>query len=590
MILLPKNKVFTQDKNELLCDLWTSMGMNFTEEYGKMKVARRMVITTNDITDLGVSTGFKQIGSKIYTTSGSYVWATANARTETAFAKTANGSDPSDLDSDYSDIEVYDSKLWVTGPSKLYYCTSGTGTWSFYNSGGGTSGLSAVPHKLLNFRYKNRLYVTDSGSVKSLTGTTLTSSGANTFTLTASLVELTLTSLVQTDNLLWILTVNPIGETGYIIPWDGSTENTPALSGVIPLDSRGALAGTTLNGTPYIMTVDGRLQYYNGGTFTDAPNGKLPIKLSRYLKNPLATPNTRWIHPNGITIVDGRINILINNEYYDTGTTIDERVPSGVWEYDPIVGWYPKNPLTLFDIGVGTITDYGQNRISRVGALANLKTDNNSSDTYIGTMLAGAQYYSDATTTAEAIWTDDALDIVKKHGYIVPSKLVSETVKDSFTKLWITMKKLLSANDKIIVKYRSEEAVSTEATVTWTSATTFTTTTSMLLKEGYEVEGIQGKGSGYTAHITRVDVAGSTYTVTLDETLGASSGTAKIRIQNWKKLNSWTEQSTLAEFGAMGTYPWIQLKICFLFTGDDEVYKFIIENKPAVTVAPYSYN
>lgn len=583
MITLPGNKLWTQEnRGDNSGTLWSSFNLDLTRELGKTKVSPRMVITTNNITDLGTAVNFKIFNSKIWTVAGSYVFKTANVRTETAFAKDAIASTPTVCSSDTSDIEVYNSKLFVATDATLVY-TDGA-SWSTATNG---TTSASVFHKLIAFRKQNRMYLTDAITIYSLTGTTLTKSGNFTYTLNLSQAGLVFTTILQTDDFLWLLTTSSIGDLGYVIVWDGITQDV--ASKIVPLDSRGAVAGIVKDGTPYIMTVDAKLQYYNGNAFVDAPNGRLPASLTKYLKNPFTSVSTRWIHPNGITLVDGRINILVNNENFDNGTTINENFPSGIWEYDPTIGWYHKSSLSLYDLGVGTVTDYGQNRLSRVGALCNLKPDNNSSDTTIGTLLAGGVYLSDATTTANGIWTNDATDVIQKAGYLVTTKLFSPRIRDNFGRFFLRHKKLLNATDRIVIKYIKTDIAPVEGTITWLTTSSFNTALNLSgFVVGDEIEVTQGVGSGFTSHITFIQATDSGYMVSVDETYPTAI-TSKARFQQWKKIFSgtYTNLVDLLHFGNIDSSNWIKVKIWMLFTGNNEIYDMTVENKPQINIAPY---
>lgn len=592
----PKKGLWEQNnRSSVLGTLFASLGLDLTTQLGPTKVSPRFILTTNGITNLGCPVAFKQFNGKIWTVAGSYIFINPGTKTETPFVQAALGSDPTDNSSDYSDLEVYNSKLWTAGADTLRY-TDGA-TWGKIDTGGGTSGLtSTAPHKLLVYPQQNRIYINDGGRVRSTDGTagTLPTTGQYTFSFNNILSALTAISLVDTGSNILILTVNPFDDRGYIIAWDGITQDTPDSSfggGIIRLDSRGALAGIMKNGTPYIITVDGRLQYYNGQTFVDAKNPWLPVSLKKYLKNPFNTTNDRWIHPNGITLVNGRINILINNENYDVNTTINESLPSGVWEYDEDIGWYSKGLLSLFDLSVGTISDYGQNRLARVGALFNLRSANNSSDTYIGQILAGANYNKDNSTVVSGVWTDDALDSIQKSGYLVTVKLMASKAQESWQKFFAIIKKMLNSTDEIIIKYRTSESSSLEVPIQWLNSTSFMTSSDVSAYGiGDEVEGTSGVGSGRTAHISLAPVnSGGTWTVTLDESLGASrtSGTARARFQHWIKLTNpqgkaFTNDTvdSLIQLGSMGVSQWVQVKLCMIFTGNNELYSIMIENSP----------
>jgi hypothetical protein len=91
---------------------------------------------------------------------------------------------------------------------------------------------------------------------------------------------------------------------------------------------------------------------------------------------------------------------------------------------------------------------------------------------------------------------------------------------------------------------------------------------------------LQGKGSGKCSHIvTAVNNAG-TYTVTVDETYtGCTSGTAKVRIQNWTRAGDATGQTQESEqFNINIPAERFQAKVCMQFTGDDELHQLAIIN------------
>jgi hypothetical protein len=68
----------------------------------------------------------------------------------------------------------------------------------------------------------------------------------------------------------------------------------------------------------------------------------------------------------------------------------------------------------------------------------------------------------------------------------------------------------------------------------------------------------------------------------VDETFTSASGTAKARVQNWKKLSSFSNQTdenysvSLVEANAAN---WIQFKVWLLNKGEDELYDLTLFNK-----------
>lgn len=578
-MILPNSKTrtwFQHNRSDILGTLWSSFNLNLTEQFGKTRVSPRMMITTNGIADFGTPVAFRMYETtNMYCVAGTKVFKSAGGLLETPFAADDNTNTPGAVFSaDYSDMETFNNNLFVTTATDGYYKLA-AGTWT------NATGLLTpnTNHKLLHFKRQNRLYMMkDLMSIISM-DTSFTTATSGTYTFTVPSTDYFMTSYIETQDYIWILTGSNFRKSARIYAWDGKTVDT--FSAVYNVDVPAILAGIVKDSVPYVMDCLGRLLYFNGGAFVPAPNGQLPVKLSKHLKNSLSQKNDRWIHPNGMMIENGRINILINNEYNDSGSTIEENLPSGVWEYDPNVGWYHKRSLSKYDIGAPSITDYGQNRISRVGALVNFNMDDTAASN-VGTLIAGADYFVDGSTTKSASFINDSLDLVQKYGYIVTTKIMSQSAQSSWERIFLRVRKMLSSTDTIWVKYRTDDVPPTEGAITWVSSNSFT---SALDLSGYsigdEVEGTQGGGSGRCAHITSITNNSGTYTVTLDSTLGQSSGaTAKARFQHWKLLNEPFSNQTLnlAQFGSMGASPWIQLKFCFLWTGNNEFYDALLIN------------
>lgn len=560
-----------------------------------------MVISTNATTDLDTAVAFQDFpdtaGGVTYywAIAGKFIW---RARVDTAgyvtaFAKDGATGTPSgagtstSMSSLFSDLVAYGRTYMVaSGRTALYGYIAANGQW--YNPTSSPNLHDGAPHPMCV--YGQRFYVVDN-SVQVLsmglpTGTTFpapVTSGSNFLNLNNKGYPVTqITCLRPVSNGIWVFTINQAENGCYVFKWDGNTATDPNSAYIIP-DASGILAAVIKDDRPWCLDNNGRLMYFNGGTFVPARNGRLPVKNPKQLKNSLSAQNDRWIHPNGMVVVDGRIRILINNENADNGATIEENLASGIWEYDSDIGWYH---LTSLSLCTNAVTDYGQNRISQAGALYFAKTSATTSTTN-GTMLAGATVLTDASTTAANIYYNDSNDTIQKYGYIVTSKIYSRNLTDIWQLVVPRFKKFLNSSDEIVVKVRFDDPAPTEATITWTSTTTFTTTTDISAYNpttlGYnpEVEVLQGKGSGKCAHITSVANNAGTYTVTVDEAFtGATSGTAKARFQNWKKIGSYTGQTKkFARLPVNASDTWIQIKVCLLFTGKDELDDLIVINK-----------
>jgi hypothetical protein len=411
------------------------------------------------------------------------------------------------------------------------------------------------------------------------------------------------TFIRASSNRLWVGTIASSGN-GYVYEFaNGATEYTTSYR----LESQGALSCVIKDDIPWIVDTNGRLLQFSNGTFVEV--ARFPIE-NKILTNIADTINDRPIHPNGMSIINGKINILINNVLSDSAASITEFCPSGIWEYDDIIinpyrggntgsGLYHKYALSYLPVGTNTITDYGQNRIATAGVLSELKLiDSNAAAT--GEFLAGATIYTNASTTNSCIFTNDTFDAISGTtgqyntvgaGYIVTTKQFAQdeqgnpSIQNTWQNVYAQYEKLITSSSKIVVKYRTASIPPLEASITWTSTTTFTTTTNVLGLEGYEVEGIQGTGSGLCSHITKIDVASGVYTVTVDETYTGASGTAKVRIQNWKKISSITQNSATYDQSGMGDLSnWVQLKIFMVFSKKDELQKLLISNQNSLPV------
>ena len=588
MITLPNNKQWTQSNlSDAQGSLVGTFNVDLTANLGRARV-RRTIQTTRQTVNIDLTNypvGFKVFdsGANIWTAAGSSgvgkTHKSASASANSVFLPDTTTGFPTDCDSTLSDIEVTafggaTSYLCVTANSKLYYRSNGNWSNTSLLAGGGPWMMTA---------YASRLYVAISGISKIVAATNPTT-GLGTAVLTLDDIYRP-TFLRSSSNRIWIGTRANTGK-GYIFEWDGASAQ---VTRAYRLESQGAIACVIKNDLPWVIDTEGRLLTYAGGSFREVDRlPGLSGKLFLQATNPV---NDRFIHPNGMTLNEGKINMLIRNEIGDAispvSGSIPEFCPSGIWEYDENIGLYHKNSLSYLFANTNILTDYGQNRLAGVGALSEMKLPNvAANDT--GNLLAGATVYTNASLTDAGIFTDDTFENVsgtnaatQASGYLVTPWIDSPNVQDVWQKIFVTYKQFLTATDKIILKYRTTEAIPLEISITWVTTSKFTTTTNVLGREGQEVEVTQGTGSGKTAHITTIDVAGSVYTVNLDDTFtGVTTGTAKARLQAWVKLGEITGQTAeVSELSIGAQSPRIQLKCCMLFTGKNELHRLALVNQ-----------
>jgi hypothetical protein len=581
MIKIPSQSGWSQNnRSDTIGSIWSSWNLDLNANPEKVRVSPRSLITTDAIANLGVPIGFERFNggsgqNGFFTIAGDRAFSTSTVDASVAFA--ASSGSATTHSADTADLMFFRRANFLVSTMQQTLQLHNASSWS---SVAGAPLVSNTVHMLTQYGLLG--YVTNNFKTVISFDTSMNTTAAgnpNTFslgTLSSDNVGLFFSKIIGARDRIWMFTINAaVARSANTYTWDGATQDEP--SAIYVHEHAGVVAAILRNDTPYIMSVEGYLEVFNGWTFVKVPNGRLPINPDKFLKNSFSSLNDRWIHPNGMIITeDNKINILINNEYSDG--TFEENLPAGIWEFDlnnSDKGWYHTLSPSLY---TNSITDHGQNRLSRVGAIHYAKTTSGS-----GSLLIGVQLYPDASTTKNVIETNNTVDNIQKYGYLVTTKIYSNQIQDSWQRLYVRIKKLLSATDKVIVKFRVDESESTVATITWTSTTTCTTTTNVSAFLGYEMEVLQGKGGGKCSKITNVTESGGTYTITLQETFtGATSGTAKARFQYWREMGGFT---SLADsiidfpFGNSVASTWVQLKICMQFTGKDEIDDIIVANR-----------
>lgn len=567
-VKLPQNNNWNQqNKGDIFGSLRGSFNIDLTTNFGEARINRTLT-TTSGLDGLPVA--FKSTGALIYALAGTKVYVSSALKTNTSFSADVAASTPTDCDSG-SDMEVFLSGIAVAANSKLYYYTS-----SWVNNSLGFTG----PYSMCVFA--NILYIAGVGGVikKTTDGTTITSG------ITLSVVDQEISWIRSGANRIWIGMTNIRNGKGSVLEWDGASAQTTRS---YRLDAQGTLGCVIKDDIPWIVDTNGKLLVFSGGTFVEVD--RLPLE-NKVLQGSYTTVTlgNKPIHKNGMSLINGNINILVRNLLDDSTTSTDEFCPSGVWEYTKETGLYHKYSLSYTAVGGNTITDYGQNRLYLPGALSEFKIGDTSA-TATGNFIAGATIYTNASSTSARTFTNDTFDAVsgttgqyatQGFGYLVTPKIYATQLEDTWEKLYVNHSKFLTATDRIIVKYRTSAEPPTEFSFTWLNSTALTTATDLSDYEvGDEVEVTQGTGSGFCAHITAIQQGSSVWILTLDETFtGVTTGTGKARIQKWKKAGQIQDDGTFGSvlLGTKGA--WVQLKVCFLSTGKNEINYLALVNNP----------
>lgn len=578
-------------------DLWGSFNLDLSKKLGTLLVSPRMLLNINTDDDAQLDAppvafrAFITSTPDIWAIAGAFMWSTSTGGPNDTFAQDATGSTPTNLSSDQSDMDVFGASLVVTGSNDIYLLSSSK-TWSaLSNSLASSSGI----HALTVFRAQNKTYIIDDNAA----GVTSLNVNLSTVVLSTSGSQYSLNDLVEgaggnvgselsciasKSDLIGIGTINKSGSTCKFYVWDGSQASGP--NNYYKLYASGILAVIVVDDTFVVFDTKGRLLQLNGGTFTEL--ARLPLG-GATLKLPLSTPTSRPVHFNGMSLVDGNIEILINTQLWETNSPIKENVPSGIWCYDRRTkNFYHKRSIGLTKSG-GTITDYGASKLSLVGALSEVEVISTdiTQGSINGQVLAGCSYFTTATVTKSGIFYDDSNDTLQKAAVMVSGKMFSPNIKDNWRRFYCRLRKFLNSTDKIVLKARSKEDVAVEATITYTSTTQFTVPTasfSTAPSVGDEVEILQGIGAGRCAHITVISTNGANYEVTVDETItGATTQTAKARFQTWRKIGTFSSQTDdVMDFpltdSEISASVWIQFKLWILWTGKNEIHDFVIAN------------
>lgn len=590
MTTIPLNKKWLQlNRGSFLGNLWATFNMDFQSNFGVARVSPRLKVNTStvDDADLGCPIAFSPFQTEVYAICGTKIFRGGDYPNDGFVEDNATGAS-ADYDTN-SDLCVFNNVLASTSTAKLKTLSGGGGTWSDRD----TFGVNDEPHKLCYFKKTNRLYYSMSETFINSMDTAYTPADAGDYTL--DWLEIALVDMDASANWIWIAgkRENIAGTTqGVVWRWDGVSSQ---ISQEYKIDGTNGIFSIEIDhasDSPVVMGDNGVLYGFNGTGFVEL--GRLPY--SKHLpyagSAPLTSSNVanRFIHPNGMGFTkNGTLLANINGKNNDDSGTQEENLPSGIWEFSKDNGFVHRQSYSYDPIS-SSISDFGQNKISQVGALLVLNSPNTTAGRD-GTLLAGATLFTNASDTRSVIAYDNSLDTIRKAGYFVTTWLLSDEIEDTWQGIWAIYRRLLSATDKIIFKYRVEEEAPVEATITWVNTTSFTTTTDVSAYDddatgfngeiGGEVEILQGTGSGNCRHITNVSESGGTYTVTIDSAVvGVTTGTAKARFQKWIKI---TPEIT----GQVNSYqyldiqknsPRIQFKVYMEFTGENELHKLETKN------------
>lgn len=583
-----------------LGNLWSTSSVDLQSNLGVLRISPRLKINTSssDDSNLGCPVAARFFDTKIWVICDTHIFGN-NGKVDGFFTTDGSTGAQTTYSADSSDMEVFNDALCATTTTNLYSKAdsggSGNGAWTSRDSiNTGTN------HVMTYFKQFNRLYYADlNDNIKSVDTNWTVATIGNDYAIDlspTSSVDYDIACMRSNSSYIWIGTINQLslGRQGKLCQWDGISAQ---ISAQYSSNNAGAILSIAIDpitDNPYVMDSNGVLSAFNGSGLEEV--GRLPFPFSQLPYNSAGTNNERFIHPNGSYFTkNGTYRCVINNRAEVSTNPTIENMPSGIWEWTKATGFVHVEPFSYNTAGSSTITDWGQNRINRVGCLVSMNIPVTSN--MDGTTIVGATIYTDASTTKSAIFFDNSNNDVQKKGYVVTDWFESSDIADSWSFWWTSFKKRNVSTDNMVWKFRNFETVPSEGTITWIDTMNFTVPSSSVDVSQYynvaagtygEVEILRGIGGSLCAHITNAVLAAGTWTVTIDEAAtGATTTTGTARFQNWTKilpaeplgdLTTWIDEAINGS-----STPRIQLKGCFTQTGIGEFYKGTLVSNNDIT-------
>ena len=453
------------------------------------------------------------------------------------FARDAGSNKPTTNDT--SDAVMFNSKMYVSWDTAI--SSRANLTWTASVITGLTSGK---PHPLAVFENLNYLAVGDGNTVK-LYDTS--NSLISTCTIPA---QFEVRWMRYLNNNLYIGTRNLSNYQALMFVWSGSG-STADGGGFPAYGANWFLSGCVYRSSMAVVTNLGQVLVFNGGGFDVLDN--FPIYYTPYEWFENWTLDSVMCQ-RGMVAQGEYLLINVSNTLVLQSPWFLDKMPSGIWQYNPKVGLYHKYSLSGYN---DTSTDFGQPMLGRAGAitlLAKQVANTTGPAVTLGSgLLWGARHYLTGASVTST-YSLGSITTGANRGMIRTSRLLSTGLKDNFTEVVVTTKDLFDADDKIIFKYRTTDSntlptpsmVSSSSSnpITFTSTTTFTTASTNFanVAVGNEILVLNGKGAGYTAHVSAISYSNPTYTVTLNEAITpvVNGNTAACMVTNFKYLGALT--------------------------------------------------
>lgn len=578
-----EKKWIQSNKSDVFGNLWATWNMDFDTIQGKVRVAPRLRINTDegDDADLGLPYAFVRSSAdntdRWWALCGGVLFKTTGTNPSAAFTQDAIANSPTTAAVSTSDMVEFNGKLYVSLSTDIAEMESGTWTVSWWRGTLAQAALTASISHAFHVTKKTNLLLISNGNVVHVVTTAETVSASRIVLPTEFRIEW----IRSSDNGTWIGANNLVSRQAEAFFWDESAEN---YNSSYKLKSDVTFAGIIKDGLPYTVNGEAQLLRFSGAGFDEVAVfpvfGQQDLKLSNVTTGSIPTN----IHRNGMAVIENKIHILVSSIINNADARFMPNFPTGVWNFDEERGLTHKYSVSQYD---GTEIDYGSMHLVEVGALVPTNKQQ-------GLFLAGADVFTNATLDTNAILFRDATDAIVKRGHFVTSVFEASAFEDVFQDLLVTFKRFRNANDRIIVKYRTIKNINfpnNGNTGTWSDTDTFTSTDGLsAVAAGDEIMIVRGRGAGTTAHVDTITFSSPTYTVNLTETIANASGTFIFNVDDWTRCATISTQSIERQgfnLDVAGTF--LQLKVELRSaagtarTGDSpELEKIVVTNKPEI--------
>jgi hypothetical protein len=335
---------------------------------------------------------------------------------------------------------------------------------------------------------------------------------------------------------------------GIVYEWDGG-DTVPTRQ--YTLDCKGSFTAEMINDTLYVLNTNMELLRLDGNGFTRVAKFPIVDRFDYGQNFDQDGFNQPTVAHRGMRAIRNKLLINISSEIergQDPDDAYTRYYPSGIWEFDPATRRLShKYSYTLDKTGVLDMGQWGApvRDGARPGPIAVAESGGD-----VTIVTAGGVYTDDLTTDVPKIFVDDFNGTTKRRSRYWTNQLYTPDTKSFWQTIALKYEKMKNADDKILIKYKTQNDSNypIRAHVVWSDTDTFTSTETELANAqvGDEIFVIAGNGGGSSAHITAIAEDGGTYTVDLDESIyGVStSDESSVAVENYKKLVSFNDQLT----------------------------------------------